>query len=85
MWCLHDIDFKVNYSEDFSISGRDLKWTLQVKIKKQNLKKKKKQLCLSAMMYFFRPVTSKPLFVYQLIVCSFLSFRFLSFSCLLIL
>ena len=59
MWCLHDIDFKVNYSKDFPVSGRDLKWTLQVKSKK-----KKRQLCVSAMIYFFRPVTSKPLFVY---------------------
>ena len=41
MWCLHDIDFKVNYSEDFPISGRDLKWTLQVKIKKKKKLKKK--------------------------------------------
>ena len=61
MWCLHDINFKVNYSnlKDCPVSGRDLKWTLQVK--KQ--KKKKKKACPSAMIYFF-PVTSKPLFVY---------------------
>ena len=65
MWCLHDIDFKVDYSEDFPISGRDLKWTLQVKIKKKK-KKKRRQLCLSAMIYFFRPVTdlNPKLFVY---------------------
>ena len=43
---------------DFLISGQDLKWTLQAKMKK------KIQLCLSAMIYFFRPITSKPLFVY---------------------
>ena len=67
MWCLHDIDFKVNYTEDGPTSGRDLKWTLQQQ--QQNThkksKKKKRQICLSAIMiYFIRPVRSKPLFVY---------------------
>ena len=80
MWCLHGMDFKVNYARDCLISRRDFKWTLQVKMKK---KKKTRQLCLSAMIYFFRPVTSKSLFAYPLSV--YLWFCFLSFSCLLIL
>ena len=35
MWCLHDIDFKVYHAKDCLISGQDLKWTLQVEIKKK--------------------------------------------------
>ena len=89
MWCLHNIDFKVNYTEHCPTSGRDLKWTLQqqqeIKQKQKQKNKTKKQVCLSALIYFFRPVTSKPLFLYQLIVCLSIWFHFLSFSCLLIL
>ena len=55
----------------------------------KNLKKKKQKkhsfVLVSVMIYFFRPVTSKPLLVYELIICLFIWFCLLSFSCLLIL
>ena len=50
MWCFHDIDFKVNYTEDCLTSGRDLKWTLQQQQQKKRTNKKqknkKRQVCL---------------------------------------
>ena len=46
MWCLNNIDFKVNYIEHCPTSGRDLKWTLQqqqqIEINKAKNKKQKK-------------------------------------------
>ena len=74
MWCLHDIDFKVNYTKDCPTSGRDLKWTLKVKIKKR-----KRQVCFSVMICFFNPVTSQPLFVTNLLYVYLSGFVFFHF------
>ena len=83
MWCLHNIDFKVNYTEDCPTSGRDFTTTTTNKKSKQKEQKTKtktkKHVCPSALIYFFRPVTSKTLFLCQLIVCLHIWLRFLLF------
>ena len=50
VWSLHDIDFKVNYTEDCPTSGRDLKWTTTTTTtttKHKQRKKTKKKTGLS--------------------------------------